>query len=184
MILPLPSPSALLFQDVVQEQGRQGAIKYPLVGWWGIEGIEQPDPEEPASIGINSLRWADQHVHHVAEYDPTWYFGSDMARFHIKEDRASLGAWGVAVDLSDLKKPRCWITYMLIVDASKQDPVERAVRNASSEAGFDLRLLIQTLLDSVFEGRELSASCRDSLGTLMRALPGGQAEEAGEPGEE
>jgi hypothetical protein len=59
-----------IFEDVAASSERQGAIKYPLVGLFDSSGFLEGDTREPATIGMNSLRWADSHIHKVGRPCP------------------------------------------------------------------------------------------------------------------
>lgn len=52
-----------LFKEEVMEQGRNGAVKWPLVGLFDSTGCDIAGG--PDDIGKDALRWADQHVHKV-----------------------------------------------------------------------------------------------------------------------
>ena len=76
---------------------------------------------EPAWVGMNELKPADQHVHlveEVLELDgfpvelSDWHFGSDMAKFSINPDTPWARSWVVCVDLD---KKWCEVTYLLIL---------------------------------------------------------------------
>jgi hypothetical protein len=82
-----------------------------------------------ADIGWNSLKWADQHIHHLDEHDPTWYFGSDMAIFHVQPNSAFATAWCVMVDLDAMTAD---VMYLIIADSSVEDAIERALRGKAA----------------------------------------------------
>ncbi len=53
-----------------------GAVKYPLVGWFDSRGIlPLLDDAEPAAVGMNAFKWAEQHIHKV-DVDEYWHFGA------------------------------------------------------------------------------------------------------------
>ena len=140
-----------LFEHVPADPKRQGAVKYPLIGLFDAVGVSTPadrksgsdtsssgnaksTPQlDPAWIGIDELRWADQHVHKVDLYDgetliadsADFHFGSDMARFagalrarahHVLHGSdssctravsthvACARGWAVCLDLSDQRE--------------------------------------------------------------------------------
>lgn len=82
-----------------------GAVKYPLVGWFDARGIlPLLDDSEPATVGMDTLKWAEQHIHKV-DVDEYWHFGADMAKFTVDLDLPCALGWAVSVDLAPLSAP-------------------------------------------------------------------------------
>jgi len=106
---------AWLHDDLAED--RVGAIKYPLIGLFPTtEGGEATlahlirTGDDVAFIGINELKWADQHVHkesytvHGCKLED-WNMGTDQARFYLGQPNDVLvhSFYAVAVDL-DLRR--------------------------------------------------------------------------------
>jgi hypothetical protein len=82
-----------------------GAVKYPLVGWFNARGIlPLLDDSEPAAVGMDALKWAEQHIHKV-DVDEYWHFGADMAKFTVDLEQPCALGWAVSVDLAPLSAP-------------------------------------------------------------------------------
>jgi len=102
------------------EEDRLGNTAYPLIGLFPTNyndeatlerlirtGDKFASQDDVAFIGINELKWADQHVHKEIQVFPdgckfeSWNIGGDMARFYLGEPHQVLvhSFYAVAVDL-------------------------------------------------------------------------------------
>jgi hypothetical protein len=109
------------------------AVAYPLVGWFDSAGIiSVVSDSEPAGIGLDSLKWAEQHVHCV-DGDENLRFGTDMARFAVDPALSISFGHAVALDCTDPQAPRCCVTSMAIVGPDVIDSVNPVLQAQSSE---------------------------------------------------
>lgn len=125
---------------------------------------------------MNSLNWADQHIHHVDGFGNTWFFGSDMARFRLVDSKddgnAAIipSAWCVAVDLEDK-----WVDIMLlwIVPGELEPVIERALRQAQAKTGVITSNAYQRAVYSALErsvGPKLGSQKAAQFARLSQAL--------------
>jgi hypothetical protein len=112
-----------LFAGIPNEQNRQGAISYPLVGIYpdkaSVSSIQVQD-NQVEYVGLNRLKWAEQHVH-LVDIDTMWHFGPDMAKFQVDSESACISFWAMIVDLNS-----CMIncTYTIILRGDLESSFE------------------------------------------------------------
>lgn len=52
-----------MFHDIPKQQGRLGAVSYPLIGVFPNDSANFIGEDDVQWIGIGKLKWAEQHVH-------------------------------------------------------------------------------------------------------------------------
>ena len=139
-----------LFHDAVQEPGRLGAAKWPLIGLYDSVGLGVPNENGrelgtlSRAAGLGCLNPSDCHVH-LVDLDDMFHMGSDMAQV-TAEARPVVWSWvAVATPTTPTKhaeKPRgqascdsvgacSWaveVQLMMVVAPELEDTVERLLR--------------------------------------------------------
>jgi hypothetical protein len=116
-----------LFSEIPKDPNRLGAVSYPLIGIFPEMGEIKVDESDVAYVGVNILKWAEQHVH-LVDIDSMWHFGPDMAKFKIDPEAEIVSFWVVMIDLSAFKIN---YTYTMIVRPDKEDQLEKSLQNCS-----------------------------------------------------
>jgi len=88
--------------------------------------------DDSGFLGLNKMRWADQHIHRVDGFGNDWFMGTDMAKVYIQTaDGTPLGAcWACVLDT---ETNRCDATLLVVLSDKTEGDVDRLVQKHNKQ---------------------------------------------------